>query len=238
MKRLLFIAILLISFSIQNTNAQEEKKQAVLNENSVVKDLEGNIVAFKDVLTMIMSGDWTVRPKEDKDGNAYFQLKKNTEADKKRIKKLMQERIENSEYKGKDAPDFAFTDINGNRISSELTKGKVVVLNFWFITCKPCIAEIPELNDIHEKYKDNDDVVFAAITFETQEKVAKFLEKHPIAYPVTVDNKSTIKAFEVYSYPTNMVIGKNGKIANSVSGAFPNIGEFIEETIDKELNEE
>jgi len=56
--------------------------------------------------------------------------------------------------------------------------------NFWFIACKPCIAEIPELNEIHDKYKNNKDVVFASITFDKKDKVEKFLKNTPIKYAV------------------------------------------------------
>src|SRR5215217_207039 len=42
--------------------------------------------------------------------------------------------------------DFSFTDIKGNKLSKTDLKGKVVVFNFWFVECGPCIREMPELN--------------------------------------------------------------------------------------------
>jgi len=60
---------------------------------------------------------------------------------------------------GSDAPDFSAVDMNGNSYSLGILKGKVVVINFWFVECKPCVIEMPELNEIVEKYK-SEEVVF------------------------------------------------------------------------------
>ena len=54
---------------------------------------------------------------------------------------------------------FAAVDMNGNSYSLGILKGKVVVINFWFVECKPCVIEMPELNEIVEKYK-SEEVVF------------------------------------------------------------------------------
>ena len=53
---------------------------------------------------------------------------------------------------GKEVPFFSFTDINGNKFSSDSLKGKTVVLNFWATWCKPCIKEIPFLNKIADEF--------------------------------------------------------------------------------------
>ena len=61
-----------------------------------------------------------------------------------------------SDLLGKPALPFSVTDINGNNYSLESLKGKVVVINFWFVECKLYIMEMPELNKIVEKYKNKD----------------------------------------------------------------------------------
>ena len=43
--------------------------------------------------------------------------------------------------------DFNFKDVNGNKLNKKDLKGKVIVINFWFTTCQPCIQEIPLLNE-------------------------------------------------------------------------------------------
>jgi len=51
---------------------------------------------------------------------------------------------------GKPVTNFEFKDMNGNLYTLASLKGKVVVLNFWFSTCVPCIEEVPELNMLVE----------------------------------------------------------------------------------------
>ena len=62
---------------------------------------------------------------------------------------------------GLDAPDFSAADMNGKTYSLSSLKGKIVVINFWFVECKPCLIEMPDLNEIVEKYK-SEEVVFLA----------------------------------------------------------------------------
>lgn len=138
---------------------------------------------------------------------------------------------------GENVPNFKMTDINGNIISSENTKGKVVVLNFWFTDCKPCISEIPELNEVYEKYKKNTNVIFASVTFDKKDKVNLFLKEHPIKYPVVTDARKICDLFKTIGYPTNIVIDKKGKYFDYTSGGFPQIGNQISNSIQNALEE-
>src|SRR5215210_3754645 len=54
---------------------------------------------------------------------------------------------------GKKAPQFNSNTISGKSFDLSLMKDTVVVLNFWFIQCKPCKAEIPYLNKLHDEFK-------------------------------------------------------------------------------------
>jgi thiol-disulfide isomerase/thioredoxin len=71
---------------------------------------------------------------------------------------------------GAKMPLFKAKTMNGNLVSTESLMGRVVVLNFWAIHCKPCIAEIPGLNDLVEMYQKKD-VVFLAIAGNTNEQL-------------------------------------------------------------------
>jgi len=59
-------------------------------------------------------------------------------------------------FVGQPSPAFEATDIAGTPVASAklFDAGKVVVLNFWGLRCGACIAEMPSLNDLHERYKD------------------------------------------------------------------------------------
>jgi cytochrome oxidase Cu insertion factor (SCO1/SenC/PrrC family) len=61
--------------------------------------------------------------------------------------------IQNLKKEGK-FPDFSFKDLNGNLITNESMKGKIVVIKCWYIHCAACIKEFPEVNNLVRKYKD------------------------------------------------------------------------------------
>ena len=136
---------------------------------------------------------------------------------------------------GTPAQAFELEDINGNIISSDNTQGKVVVLNFWFIGCKPCLKEIPELNTVYEKYAKNPEVIFISIALDEAEKVKKKLNKYNINYPIFADGNEACKLFEVTSFPTNMVIDKEGNYYFRFAGGFSGIGKLMMNSIQKAL---
>ena len=136
---------------------------------------------------------------------------------------------------GTQAQAFELTDMNGNTISSQSTQGKVVVLNFWFVGCKPCLKEIPELNKVYEEFGKNPDVVFVSITYDQLEKVQKKLSKYPIEYPVVVNGNEACKSFEVTGFPTNIVIDREGNYDFRFTGSFAGIGRLISKSIRKAL---
>jgi len=121
--------------------------------------------------------------------------------------------------------------MEGNVISSESTKDKVVFLNFWFTTCPPCIREIPELNTIYQKYKDNPDVVFASVCRDNEERVISFIKKHPIDIPISVVSKNNIDVFNVDGFPTNILIDKKGNYKKHVYMITESFGKHIEEAL-------
>ena len=55
---------------------------------------------------------------------------------------------------GKPVPDFSATDLDGNPISLQDYRGKVVLLDFWAVWCAPCIAEMPNVKNVYDTYKD------------------------------------------------------------------------------------
>lgn len=106
---------------------------------------------------------------------------------------------------------FNITDLNGNEYSSEELRGKVVVFNFWFTSCKPCIEEMPILNEIVDQYKNND-VVFFALSYESPDVLKKFLLKRPFNYSVFPNSSELIEQLYINSYPTHVILDKSGII--------------------------
>lgn len=110
------------------------------------------------------------------------------------------------------APAFSTADMDGNIVDLKSLKGKVVVLNFWFTRCNPCVEEMPELNSLVKQYKNNEDVVFLALTFDDKATVSAFLKKNAFDYTILPDSKSIVDDYIVMGYPSNLVLDKKGDI--------------------------
>ncbi|MFN8250376.1 MAG: TlpA disulfide reductase family protein [Ferruginibacter sp.] len=116
------------------------------------------------------------------------------------------------------APKFSLKDMEGNTVSLEGLKGKVVIVDFWATWCGPCIASMPAMKRAQEKYKDRSDVKFVFIdTWETVDNklqnATDFMKKNNYPFHVLMDDDSKVVAdFKVSGIPTKFIIDKNGSI--------------------------
>ncbi|MBX2846508.1 MAG: TlpA family protein disulfide reductase [Saprospiraceae bacterium] len=159
-----------------------------------------------------------------------------SEEDKKMLKAHQEQREKkespiSSKWLGHPAPEFSAQLITGEDISLQSLQGKVIVVNFWFIECPPCKAEMPDLNALVEKYKD-ENVVFVGFALNDVEAIESFLTEKPFNYQHVANSKPVGKLFEVSSFPTNLVIDQDGKVTYASSGFMPGIGEEISEVLD------
>ena len=91
-------------------------------------------------------------------------------------------------------------------------KGKVVVVEFWATWCAPCIASIPHLNELAERFKDKE-VVFISLTDEARDVVEPFLKRKPIKGWVALDtDHKASDAYRVSSIPYTVIVGRDGRI--------------------------
>jgi len=139
--------------------------------------------------------------------------------------------------KGKPLPDFVFKDILGNTYTPEDIKGKVVVINLWFISCAPCIEEMPELNKLVKEYENNDSVLFLALALDEKgPRLNTFLETHVFNYNIVPDSQDyIIKKLQTNSFPTHIVLDKNSNVVFTLSGFTPGVGELIKSSINSFL---
>ena len=99
----------------------------------------------------------------------------------------------------------------------ENLRGKVVLVNFWATWCPPCRKEMPDLDTLYNKFKDQGFVVLA-ISDEEAAKVSPFITERKISYPVLLDpGRKVNDAFIVEGIPKSFVYDRNGKmVAQSI----------------------
>ena len=96
-------------------------------------------------------------------------------------------------------------------------RDKVVIVNFWATWCPPCVAEMPELQSLYQKYGDR--VAFVLVTNEKQEVVEAFMEKNKYLMPVFYLATDPPEVFAFRGYPTTFIVSRDGRIVSKKTGA-------------------
>lgn len=132
-------------------------------------------------------------------------------------------------------PDFTSTTLDNSQIQLSQLKGKVVVMNFWFLACGPCIKEIPDLNELVKKYQGKN-VEFIAVTYDKQDLVTESFKNHPFRYKQIVDAQNIVDLYKATAFPTHIVLDKEGKVLFAQFGYNSKIVEELVKNIDSALN--
>ena len=132
----------------------------------------------------------------------------------------------------KPVKDFNLTDIQGEKINARDLKGKIVVMNFWFTACKPCILEMPHLNSLVAANRQQP-VVFLAPAPENEMQIKKFLKKYSFDYRIIPSSWELITDWKIENFPTHLVIDREGIIRQGFIGYAPDIAEKLQAEIDK-----
>lgn len=123
---------------------------------------------------------------------------------------------------GEKIPEFQLEDLEGNIITNDDLKNRIIVFNFWFINCKPCIKEMPELNKLVEKYK-KEPVIFLAPALDEKSTLIDFLKATAYNYKVLPESTSLVKNLEIRGFPTHLILNHKGEIEEMIVGAAPDI---------------
>lgn len=102
--------------------------------------------------------------------------------------------------------------VDDDVLPPEQLTDKIILVDFWFTRCAPCIYTIPHLNDLAKKYRPLG-VEFIAISFESTKRVRQFLKERPMLARVGIDSTGRLRRlFGVESYPTTFLIDKSGQV--------------------------
>ena len=99
-------------------------------------------------------------------------------------------------------------------ISLESLKGKYVLLDFWSVTCGPCIAEFPHLKELYSKTDSEKFEIIGIVGHSTSDRLKKALEQHEITWPqiLSDDTNKIIENYGIGSYPTTLLIDPEGVV--------------------------
>jgi len=118
------------------------------------------------------------------------------------------------------APDFISENLRGGNTGLADYKGKVVLLNFWATWCRPCRAEMPGMETLWQKYKEQG-LVVAAISVDegSRGRIETFSKLLDLSFPILLDPESKVSnLYKVTNMPTSFFIDRNGKIISRIVG--------------------
>ncbi|MBI1285789.1 MAG: redoxin family protein [Thiobacillus sp.] len=120
---------------------------------------------------------------------------------------------------------LGFPDLQGNRQMLAQWRGQVLVLNFWASWCAPCRDEMPDFASLRAQYRPKG-VEFVGIAIDNSANVTRFLEQHPVDYPVLIGEGAAHSLARQLGNPSGalpytIVLGRDGAIVLSHLGRLP-----------------
>lgn len=133
------------------------------------------------------------------------------------------------------APSFVAKTFKHGTYDLATRVGTPVVVNFWFPSCPPCRAEMPDLQAAYEKYGDEVDFIgVQQSTLDSPESAVAFLEELGITYPNFADQTESSRSqvqisYKVLSFPTTFFLNRDHTIARTWTGI------LTEERLDEQI---
>ena len=119
-----------------------------------------------------------------------------------------------------DPIEFELQDLEGKSIKLSSLKGKVVFLNFWATWCGPCRTEMPSMQRLYERFKDQGLEILAVDLQEDKATVQSFVKELGLTFKVLLDTKGTVGAqYAARAIPTTYLLDRKGFVFARMVGS-------------------
>ncbi|MDX6186122.1 TlpA disulfide reductase family protein [Flavobacterium sp. Fl-77] len=195
-----------------------QSKKIMLSRDFTALDADSKEISKESFLNELVNANYIPIRLESDDSIFYYKLFKILPDSDTSIKATINQEAfdayKNFKMEGTPFPKFSFTDLDGNLVSNETMKGKIIVIKCWYIHCAACIKEFPEVNALAAKYKDRKDIVFLSLAEDTPEQLKTFLARKPLSYSVIPNMKIYMnETLQLNAFPTHFILNKEGVIA-------------------------
>ena len=199
-----------------------QSKNIMLSRDFTAIDLQSKEISKESFLDQLVNGDFIPIRLQSADSIYYYKLfkiqPKSDTSIKATINQIAFDALKNYKMEGTAFPDFSFKDLDGNVVSNETMKGKIIVIKCWYIHCAACIKEFPQVNQLVEKYKNQKDILFLSLAEDTPEQLKAFLARKPLSYSVIPNMKVYMnERLDLNAFPTHFIINKEGIITKVVN---------------------
>ncbi|HEV8584602.1 MAG TPA: TlpA disulfide reductase family protein [Methylomirabilota bacterium] len=117
------------------------------------------------------------------------------------------------------AEDFTLPQPDGKSFRLADQRGKVVLVNFWATWCPPCLEEMPAMERLWRRHKDDGFVLLAISLDADPKKVSPFVSARKFTFPVAVDPKMAVaEKYGVRALPSSFVIDRAGALTGVALG--------------------
>ncbi len=121
-------------------------------------------------------------------------------------------------------------------------KGKVLLVNLWATWCQPCLAEMPHLVEMQEKFRDKGlEIIGLDVDPETKKEIETFAAKQKLNYTLGwADDKlqtEFVKVTRLNGIPQTLLINRDGQLRGMFTGGSPSVIMKMKETVEKAINE-
>lgn len=124
---------------------------------------------------------------------------------------------------GDRVPEYSAQSLSGQEIAFADHRGEVVLINVWATWCGPCRVEMPPIQNLYSRFKDQGFTVLA-VSIDTgpsyKEKVEEFVREFELDFPVLLDPESRIgRVLQTIGVPETFVVDRQGRIIKRLIGA-------------------